>query len=211
MNKTKQIKIIEEKIEEIKKNLAEQENALEQLKREEIKDIITYNGFEWYIIEEKANSVVLLMKERLSEDLIKKMFTDNRMIDTAFDVRFSRDESNNDWRDSYIRQVLNTKFLEKFNIDELVLMKTSYDIDKVSEDYIRLITIEEMKKADLEKRKTSDNCGYWTMSPSRFSVTYTAANEFYATSVGYANYGWVTNGLGVRPVIEIKKTVLNND
>ena len=204
------------KYSDYKKMIQSYEDKLKQYK-EVIEDtskntsvgsIINYNGFEWYIIEEKEDSIVLFMKERMSEDLIKELFTDTRMIDADYDVRFSRDEKNNDWKDSYIRQVLNTKFLEKFIIDDLVLMKTKYDSDKESDDYIRLITIDEFEKLELSVRKVNDKFGYWLMSPSNFFATYTTALEFSANSTGYAYYGWVASTFGVRPVIQVKKDVL---
>ena len=205
------------KYSDYKKMIQSYEDKLKQYKKEVIEDtskntsvgsIINYNGFEWYIIEEKEDSIVLFMKERISEDLIKELFTDTRMIDYEYDVRFSRDEKNNDWKDSYIRQVLNTKFLEKFIIDDLVLMKTKYDSDKESIDYIRLITIDEFEKLELSIRKANDKFGYWIMSPSFFIASSAAAYEFYARSAGYASSGFVTNALGVRPVIQVKKDVL---
>ena len=177
-------------------------------KNTSVGSIINYNGFEWYIIEEKDDSFVLFMKERMSEDLIKELFTDTRMIDGDYDVQFSRDEKNNDWKDSYIRQVLNTKFLEKFIIDDLVLMKTKYDSDKESNDYIRLITIDEFEKLELSVRKVNDKFGYWIMSPRNFYAAATSAFVFFATSAGYANNDWVTSTIGVRPVIQVKKDVL---
>ena len=206
------------KYSDYKKMIQSYEDKLKQYKKEVIEDtskntsvgsIINYNGFEWYIIEEKEDSIVLFMKERMSEDLIKELFTDTRMIDDDYDVQFSRDEKNNDWKDSYIRQVLNTKFLEKFIIDDLVLMKTKYDSDKESNDYIRLITIDEFEKLELSVRKANDKFGYWIMSPRGFSASTAAAIEFYADSTGYAGvWGFVTGTNGVRPVIQVKKDVL---
>ena len=201
------------KYSDYKKMIQSYEDKLKQYKKEVIEDTskntsVNYNGFEWYIIEEKEDSIVLFMKERMSEDLIKELFTDTRLIDSDYDVRFSRDEKNNDWKDSYIRQVLNTKFLEKFIIDDLVLMKTKYDSDKESDDYIRLITIDEFEKLELSVRKVNDKFGYWLMSPRYFYAATTGAYVFIANLAGYANYIWVANTYGVRPVIQVKKDVL---
>ena len=44
---------------------------------------------------------------------------------------------------------------------------------------------------------------YWTLSPSFFNVTGTAAIEFFLNSAGYGSYGWVAYGYGVRAVINL--------
>lgn len=181
--------------------LVDEINKLKQCKTEVIEGyrvgkVITYNGFEWYIIEEKKESIVLFMKEKLSEELI-------------YDVRFSKDEKNNDWKDSHIRQVLNTKFLEKFITDDLVLMKTKYDDDKTSDDYIRLITIDELKKLDSNIRKVKCNYGYWTMSPGNFNSGLAEVYEFYLSGTYIAIYSsLVTGRSGVRPIIEVRKNAI---
>lgn len=184
--------------------IIEEEKEIEKIHM--IGDVITYNGYEWYIIEEKDDSFVLFMKERMNKVLIKELFTDTRMIDDDYDVRFSRDKKNNDWRDSYIRQVLNTKFLEKFIIDDLVLMKTKYDSDKESIDYIRLITIAEVEKLGLSIRKVNNEYGYWTMSPSDFCGYYAYVRR--VRDDGFAGNVGVDVSYGVRPVIQVKKDVL---
>jgi len=45
---------------------------------------------------------------------------------------------------------------------------------------------------------------YWTMSSSYFYISNNAAYEIYAHSIGYANFYWVANTSGVRPVINLK-------
>ena len=200
------------KYDDYKKMTQSYEDKLKQCKKEIVKntskvgDVVAYNGYEWYIIEEKDDSFVLFMKERMNKDLIKELFTDTRMVDDDYDVRFSRYGKNNDWRDSYIRQVLNIKFLEKFIIDDLVLMKTKYDSGKESVDYIRLITIAEVEKLGLSIRKVNDEYGYWTMSPNNFDGS--NAGVRFVGDGGYANYFYVYYSSGVRPVIQVKKDVL---
>ena len=200
------------KYDDYKKMTQSYEDKLKQCKKEVVKnaskvgDVITYNGYEWYIIEEKDDSFVLFMKERMNKDLIKELFTDTRMIDSDCDVKFSRDAKNNDWRDSYIRQVLNAKFLEKFIIDDLILMATKYDSSKESKDYIRLITADEADNLDINIRKVNDEYGYWTMSPRDFYGSDAYVRSVYSN--GYVYYNYVYGSYGVRPVIQIKKDVL---
>lgn len=200
------------KYDDYKKMTQSFEDKLKQCKKEIVKnapkvgDVITYNGYEWYIIEEKDDSFVLFMKERMSKDLTKELFTDTRMIDDDYDVQFSRDEKSNDWRGSYICQVLNTKFLEKFIIDDLVLMKTKYDSDKESIDYIRLITVAEVEKLGPNIRKVNNVYGYWTMSPSYYNEF--NENIHIVFSDGTTGFNSVLYSYGVRPVIQVKKDVL---
>ena len=42
---------------------------------------------------------------------------------------------------------------------------------------------------------------YWLMSPDYFNAGTTAANGFHQSTVGDANGTWVTDGYGLRPVI----------
>ena len=202
------------KYDDYKKMIQSYEDKIKQCKKEVVKntskigDVVAYNGYDWYIIEEKDDSFVLFMKERMNKDLIKELFTDTRMIDDDYDVRFSRHEKNSDWRDSYIRQVLNTKFLEKFIIDDLVLMATKYDSGKECKDYIRLITADEINNLDINIRKVNDGYGYWTMSPSNF-YGYSGALVRRVFSDGNVGSGYgVYNSYGVRPVIQVKKDAL---
>ena len=44
---------------------------------------------------------------------------------------------------------------------------------------------------------------YWTLSPSYFFVTGTAAYDFLLSSAGYGSLNWVTTGSGVRAVINL--------
>ena len=78
---------------------------------------------------------------------------------------------------------------------------------------IGLITVDELMLGGLADgylnrlSYTYSSSTYWTMSPSSFGVTGTAAHEFRAYSVGNANYDSVANGYGVRPVINLASTV----
>ena len=46
---------------------------------------------------------------------------------------------------------------------------------------------------------------YWSMSPSYFHDGASGAYEFYQHASGYANgYGWVSNDIGLRPVINLE-------
>ena len=49
---------------------------------------------------------------------------------------------------------------------------------------------------------------YWTMSPSHFSSSLALANAWYVHSTGSLNTPWVSNGYGVRPVVNLSADVL---
>ena len=171
-------------------------------------DLVKYNGYEWYIIKIDNDNVTLLMKNKLDSDTMKSLF-DEEYLDDECDVKFNSDASNNDWADSIIRQVLNEKFIDKFNKNELNIMKTNYDEDKNSSDYVRLLTIREAGKLP-EEIRTINEC-YWTLSPSSFSSDYSIAGVWYVMPSG-SLYPWnsVTFSIGVRPVINLKAEYLTN-
>ena len=135
-------------------------------------DLVKYNGYEWYIIKIDNDNVTLLMKNKLDNDTMQSLF-DEEYLDDDYDVKFNLDVKNNDWADSIIRQTLNEKFINKFNKNELNIMKTNYDEDKCSNDYIRLLTIREARK--LPEKIRSINEYYWTLSPSYFYSNYSFA------------------------------------
>lgn len=180
---------------------------VDSIKKEdfEVGDLINYNGYEWYIIKVEKNYSTLMMKNCLSEDKIKELFDDN-YLDDEYDVKFNLDVSNNDWQDSIIKKVLNYKFFDEFNIDELSLMNTNYDENKYSTDLIRIPTIREIER--LSDNIKSSNKNYWTMSPSHFSSALAAAFVWYVTSAGIFGAAWTSSGCSVRPVIKVKNKFL---
>ena len=180
---------------------------VDSIKKEdfEVGDLINYNGYEWYIIKVEKNYSTLMMKDCLSEDKIKELFDDN-YLDDEYDVKFNLDELNNDWQDSIIKKVLNYKFFDEFNIDELSLMNSNYDENKYSTDLIRIPTIREIER--LSDNIKFSNKNYWTMSPSSFLSSHAAANVWHVTSSGNLDWPWASRGNGVRPVIKVKNKFL---
>lgn len=182
---------------------------VDSIKKEDFKvgDLINYNGYEWYIIKVEKNYSTLMMKNCLSEDKIKELFDDE------YDVKFNLDGSNNDWQDSIIKKILNYKFADEFNINELSLMNTNYDENKYSFDLIRIPTIREIER--LSDNIKFSNKNYWTMSPSSFNSSSAYANVWLVSSTGLFGSFRSSNGFGVRPVIKVKNEFLkkgdNND
>lgn len=171
-------------------------------------DLVKYNGYEWYVIKIDNDNVTLLMKNKLDNNTMQSLF-DEEDLDTDYDTKFNLDVKNNDWTDSIIRQVLNEKFIDKFNKSELNIMKTNNDEDKYSNDYIRLLTIREVEKLPKEIRNINEY--YWTLSPSHFDSNSSNAYVWGVMSSG-SLYPWnrVTTSDGVRPVINLKAEYLTN-
>lgn len=180
---------------------------VDSIKKEDFKigDLINYNGYEWYIIKLEKNYSTLMMKDCLSEDKIKELF-DDKYLDDEYDVKFNLDVSNNDWQDSIIKKVLNYKFFDEFNIDELSLMNTNYDENKYSTDLIRIPTIREIER--LSDNIKFSNKNYWTMSPSYFYSSLAGAIVWRVYSSGRFGAYWTSYGCGVRPVIKVKNKFL---
>ena len=171
-------------------------------------DLVKYNGYEWYIIKIDNDNVTLLMKDKLGSDTMKSLF-DEEYLDADYNAKFNLDVKNNDWADSIIRQALNEKFIDRFDKNELNIMKTNYDEDKYSDDYIRLLTIREVEKLPEEIRSIDEY--YWTLSPSNFNSYYSNAYVWYVMSSGSLDpWSNVANSFGVRPVINLKTEYLEN-
>lgn len=179
--------------------------------------LVNYKNFEWYVIKEDEKEKLLFMKDGIPADQVKKYFTNEQMVDSDNDVRFNKDYTNPWWRDSYIRQVLNTKFLEDLDLEDLNVMETTVELndEKVStKDYVRLITKEEVEKLPLEVKKTNRQYGYWTMSPSYFIGSNARASVFFvygSSDPGYLSYAGVGGSGVVRPVVSLKSNVQLTD
>lgn len=186
-------------------------NGIKYVRSEEKKykvgDIVTYNGYEWFVIKTKDNTVTLMLKNVLSKSKIKEYF-DSKYLDDSNDVKFNADKTDFDWQNSIIREGLNERFLNNFNKKELNIMRTNYDEDKISEDYIRLVTIRDIDRLPLEIRDCSRE--YWTMSPYYFSSYFSDALVWHVHPTGSLGAYWTTAASGVRPVINLNTNILDN-
>lgn len=171
-------------------------------------DLVKYNSYEWYIIKIDNDNVTLLMKNKLDNDTMQSLF-DKEYLNADYDAKFNLDVKNNDWVDSIIRQTLNERFIDEFNKNELNIMKTNYDEDKYSNDYIRLLTIREAEKLPEEIRNINEY--YWTLSPSYFDSNRSLAYVWLVLPSGSLDpWDGVTNLIGVRPVINLKAEYLTS-
>ena len=166
----------------------------------------TYKSLEWYIINEPNKEKLLFLKDSFTNEMIRQVFD---KYDNWFNVQFNLDGTKIWWEESYIRERLNDVFLKRFlDVKDLNIMKTTLELNdesRTTEDYVRLITKEEVKNLPLEVLKTKRKYGYWTMSPSYFSGTRALVFFVYGSSnPGFLDKYWVYYSAAVRPVISLK-------
>ena len=133
------------------------------------------------------------------------------MVNFEYCVQFN-DKQSPWWDESYIQKVLNTRFLNYLDKNDLNQMKTTLELNgerRIVEDYVRLLTYEEAKDLPLEIRKTERDWGYWTMSPYSFSGSYAGVfNVGGSDYPGYLDGYYVDDSYAVRPVISLKSNNL---
>ncbi len=181
-------------------------NGIKYIKYEEPKsykiyDLVKYNGYEWIVINVKDNKLTLMMKNCLPKKKMKKIFN-NDYLDEDGGIKYSLDKECNDWDKTEIKRGLNNEFLKEFSKEELVKMKTNYDEDKYSFDYITIPKIREIERLSQYKIVPDKSC--WLMSPAYFYAAGGYAHEWAQISAGYLTYSWVDSGYGARPVITLK-------
>ena len=171
-----------------------------------IGDIVKYNNYEWYITKINNESVTLMMADVLSDDDINELFDDKTYVD-GNDVVYSKN-NDNDWANTYIREVLNSKFLDKFSKEELNVMRTNYSENKFADDYVRIPTVWEIRELDEDIRFKGES--YWTMttSPDNFNGN---ARTWDINTYGYIHYSNVTYSGSVRPAVSLKTEILNKN
>lgn len=196
------------KLNNLKKQYEKLGKEIEKLEREEGKiqlhDLVKWSEYEWYVIGTKDNKYTLFLKDKMPKDLVERLF-DSKFLDSDSDVRFNTNCENIWWKDSHIRMALNSEYLKYLNLDEMIRMKTTVNIDNeesTTEDYVRLITKEEVEKLPEEILRCGGEYGYWTMTPSLFIVD-SSAREFSVNSTGTLSGNSVSYGCGVRPVVQV--------
>lgn len=200
------------KLDDLKRQYEKLGKEIEKLEKQEGKlklyDVIEWCGYEWYIINLKDDETTLFMKDKMPVSRVEKYFSE-RLLDSDKDVKFDTKGKNPWWADSEIRFILNSIFLNDLDVKQMNKMVTTVKLDdqeRTTEDYVRLITKEEAESLPQEILKCSGEYGYWTMSPSYFDY-WGIASEFYVTSTGVLAVNYVSNGYGVRPVINLNTDV----
>ncbi len=150
-------------------------------------DVVNWCNHEWYVIKIENEAVTLMLKN---------------IIGTC-----AYSENSNDFARSNCIKILND-FLEKLNLDDLIVMKTNYDEDKFTNTLIRMPTLREIEKMPMNIRSCSKN--FWTMTASYgASEDCDDASMFFVTTGGYLSSNGVNYTYGVRPVVKIKKEKCN--
>ena len=181
-------------------------NGIKYIKYEESKsykiyDLVKYNGYEWIVINVKEDRLTLMMKNCLSKEKMKEIFNNN-YLDKDFDIKYSLDKTCSDWNKTEIKKGLNNGFLKEFDKEDLVEMKTNYDEDKYSFDYIRIPKIREIERLDRDKIVPDRSC--WTMSPLYFNALIGCASEWVQSDTGLLSDWGAHRTFGARPVITLK-------
>ena len=171
-----------------------EENSNVENTEKKIRDVIKFSNLDWFIINQDEESYTLMLKNKMTPNMIKKHFTQKGMVDSDYDVRYSF-TNNNDWKESYIRLVLNTSFI--YDLDKENMLK-------MNDDYVRLATKDEVENMSEEMRKVDDKYGYWTMTP--FSSNATSVWRVSTNGdVGASDASNTYSNDGVRPVIRVKR------
>ncbi len=181
-------KIINEKLEKVKKELLEELG----IKKYKQGDTLTYKDLEWYVIKDNESTIDLLPTKVLSEELIKKYVTDEFMRD-GFEVRMTDTIRPISWKDSFIYKELLPKIKEHFKAE-----------------IVTLPSKEEIEALPLEIRECDH--WYWTCTPIENGCPVECA-PYFAFVYGDGESGsWGASGaLGVRPLISINKDLLEEE
>lgn len=131
-------KVLYSEFEKFKKETLEKLNVTKEYK---IGDKVNYKGLEWFVTKlrkvKKENYVELMLADKMYQDIFEKVFDDSSM---RSDDQIKFDSKNYDWKKSYIRNQLNSKFLEVMNIDKnnLLQMTTNYAENEYTKDFVRI-------------------------------------------------------------------------
>ena len=162
-------------------------------------DYVRMGGIDWICYKVINDNTFLTTVKELSEEIINEIIDEKRLANGKY-VRYNNDVTDDTWKNSVIRRILNNKFLEKLPKDKLNLMK---------KDYVRLLKKKEVEELDGDLHIQSDEW-YWTMTSN------TDENDFYAVVFlvrgssypGYLTNSLVNNSNVVRPVVSLKSSVL---
>ena len=109
---------------------------------------VKYKGYEWFVIKKEDGKVTLMMADRMSDEDIEEVFYEEEMRDSDNDICF--DKETNDWKNSYIRKVLNERFINKLDKKDLNEMTINYAEDEYTTDYVRIPSLKECRELPKE-------------------------------------------------------------
>lgn len=126
-----------------------------------IGDKVNYKGYEWFVTKIEDEKVTLMMANRMSDEDIEELFYEEEMRDSNNDVKF--DKKTNDWKDSYIRKVLNKRFINKLEKQDLNEMTINYAEDEYTTDYVRIPSLKECRELPKEILTNNKNV-FWVIN-----------------------------------------------
>ena len=150
------------------------------MKEIKLYDVVTYAGFEWFVIRIDSGRISLLAK---NNDFGVSIF----------------DKDSNDYRTSEIRRYLNTSVLNTLTENGAEILETNIP-DFGLKDKVWLLSEDEAKQLPPKVRTISK--WYWLRSSGSFSM-YAAHVGFDGSVNTYRNYVFSESG-SVRPAITVK-------
>lgn len=155
-----------------------------------IGDKVKYKNYEWFVTKIEDEKVTLMMANRMSDEDIEELFYEKGMRDSDNDICF--DKETNDWKDSYIRKVLNKRFINKLDKQDLNEMTINYAEDEYTTDYVRIPSLKECR--ELEKNIITNVWSFWLINrgccrKDIYNWSSTGAFAFHFSYGDAINYG----------------------
>ena len=164
-----------------------------------IGDKVNYKNYEWFVTKIEDEKVTLMMADRMSDEDIEELFYEEEMRDSDNDICF--DKETNDWKDSYIRKVLNERFINKLDKQDLNEMTINYAEDEYTTDYVRIPSLKECRELPKEILTNNKNV-FWVINRGccrKDIYNYSNAGAF----AFHNSYGYAGNGSGFRAVLAV--------
>ena len=159
-----------------------------------IYDVVSFGGYDWYVINKRNDGVTLFMKES---------FINKKYNDSQTDVT---------WETCTLRTYLNDEFYESFSDDDKAKIALTHNTNpnnsdygtnggEDTDDYIYLLSIDEANA--LSDTIRVNDVWWWLRSPGRNSyyVAQVAPEDGYVYSDGFAVAEYDD---GVRPALNLK-------
>ena len=193
------------------------EETLKKYEEKEYKvgDLIEFRGLGWYVIRTKKRKkeklLELILMDKMPQNLLEKVFDDENMRN---DYRIKFDNDSYDWKKSYIREKLNTRFIDVLGINrsDLVKMTTNYVEDEYVKDLVRIPSLKDMR--ELPKEIIKKDYFYYLINKGVYRQD-CDTQPYYGIGAGVFVF---TDGLGdtarngsfriVLPIITIKENSL---
>ena len=217
MIKEEMEKVLYSKFEKFKEDFLKT-YATKEYKEHKAGDKIKFAGLEWFIVrtktKKKENLLELMLADKLPQDILEKVFDDETMRDD-YRIKFAKDTY--DWKESYIREKLNTRFIDVLGINrnDLVQMTTNYAEDEYTKDLVRIPSLKDCRELPKEIIKRDYN--YFLINKGVYRQD-CDTQPYYGTDTGVFVFNPYTGSVGiwysfrvVLPIITIKESILGGN